>query len=455
MTAERDLVPREVAALAPVTSGVGSLAAAGLTWTVDTEEWWPETGRIRMGYSTRGRRGGKQPHKLDHYRLTSPRRDAIEEMAARYGGKVEPWPKEEAPYGIAQWQLVVTADWLDVMVPEYRAGGSVYELWEQEGGQGAPVASRRCDGATEQRTGQPCLCLAEGVFEAAADAEGDEDEYVAHAPTVRACKRTTRVALLLTHAKADLGVWRLQTTGKTAGNQLLTVLRFWLPRMEPYARLQLGITTVPRPYRDPQGTPRIALVHVPTFRPDPATGKTSGDLLAGPPSAGVPAVVAEVATRAAAIQPAAPPGPDAAPPSGVGPGPGDQPAAAAVTDAPPTGEDTPPPPEPGQRRPEVKADAGRPEHSSPPHPPGRPEDGPVVAACMHAGLALGVARLYLTKQLPALFGIEHGQHPLPTIGELATIPGDPGDRRSLAWAALQALTGQFTGMDWPPLAEGA
>jgi hypothetical protein len=143
-------------------------------------------GAIRAG-------GEKQPNKpgrkLESYRLTSPRRELIEQAAKLYGGDVTPW---KSPTG-DEWQVYTEAEELPVLVmPGYSLRQS-YELWE-----GATKRTRMCDGIDEELTSGPCIC----------NATGD---------TV--CDIYTRLVVALPELETVLG-WRLITKGANAAHEL-------------------------------------------------------------------------------------------------------------------------------------------------------------------------------------------------------------------------------------------
>lgn len=147
-------------------------------------------GAIRAG-------GEKQPNKpgrkLDAFRLTSPRRELIEQAASIYGGEVSAW---QSPVG-DEWQVYTTAEELPVLVmPSYSLRQS-YELWE-----GTTKRLRVCDGIDEELSGGPCMCNQSG-----------ED----------ACDLYTRLVVALPDLDTVLG-WRLITRGANAGHELPTMM---------------------------------------------------------------------------------------------------------------------------------------------------------------------------------------------------------------------------------------
>lgn len=147
-----------------------------------------EAGRIRIGQQVAAGRGKKRPTKLETFRLTSPNRARIAEAARLYGGEVAEW---EAPAGM-QWEVVTKTDVLPVIVPPSdMAFSQFYELWSGGGCQ------RRCDGATESISDQPCICN----------------------PDNRECDIHTRLSVMLRDL-TGLGLWRLDTSGYFAALEL-------------------------------------------------------------------------------------------------------------------------------------------------------------------------------------------------------------------------------------------
>jgi len=147
----------------------------------------PEAGRIRIGVRT-----GKAMKALDVFRFTSPDREAIEQIAATYGGEVKPWSDPKAAPN--QWEVITTASELRIVLPPEPLGTSpIYEQWSGGG------CARRCDGlicTTLQRGPEglepvqvDCICTAEGAL---------------------ACEPHTRLNVLLPEVRFT-GVWRLES----------------------------------------------------------------------------------------------------------------------------------------------------------------------------------------------------------------------------------------------------
>ena len=147
----------------------------------------PEAGRIRIGVRT-----GKAMRALDVFRFTSPDREAIEQIAATYGGEVKPW--NDAKAAPNQFEVITTANELRIVLPPEPLGTSpIYELWSGGG------CTRRCDGlicTTLQRGPEglepvqvDCICTTEGAL---------------------ACEPHTRLNVLLPEVRFT-GVWRLES----------------------------------------------------------------------------------------------------------------------------------------------------------------------------------------------------------------------------------------------------
>lgn len=157
----------------------------------------PTAGRLRAG-----RKGGKgQPQKLDTWRATSHDREAVEQIAAIYGGTVGEWNDPKVAAG--QYEVVTQARELRIVLPPDPLGDTpIYEMWSGGGCQ------RRCDGVTCQTTvqgpdgGEPgevdCICAAKGALE---------------------CVVKTRLSVVLPDVKFA-GIWRIDTNSEHAAREL-------------------------------------------------------------------------------------------------------------------------------------------------------------------------------------------------------------------------------------------
>jgi len=150
-------------------------------------------GAIRVG-------GEKQPkapgRKLESFRLTSPRKQLLEQASGLYGGgRPSAW---KGPNG-DEWQLYTDAPVLPVLVMPHYSLRQTYELWE-----GATQRLRMCDGMDEELSGGPCICNAEGIDR---------------------CDIYTRLVVALPELDTVLG-WRLITRGANAAHELPTMMQF-------------------------------------------------------------------------------------------------------------------------------------------------------------------------------------------------------------------------------------
>ncbi|ABD94179.1 unknown [Streptomyces phage mu1/6] len=162
---------------------------------LDLQRRMRQLGEIRIGHAVdtgRVTKYGKKivrPVKLDAFRFTSPSRPILEQVAALYGGTVQPWTPANG--GPSEFEVFSTADRLPVLVPPRDAVSQWYELY-----QGSKCV-RRCDGQTEQKSDRPCMCD----------------------PVKRDCSITTRVNVMLRDLPA-LGQWLLVSKGYHAAVEL-------------------------------------------------------------------------------------------------------------------------------------------------------------------------------------------------------------------------------------------
>jgi len=148
-----------------------------------------ELGRIRIGQKVATAKGGTRPAKLNQFRLTSPSKELLDRVAAKYGGTVAPWTPEG---GAGQFEVITESTRMPIHVPPQPVS-QYYELWSGGGCQ------RRCDGVTELLKDRPCIC-------------GPDPEQ-------RSCKPTTRLNVVLSEIEG-VGVWRLESHGYYAALEL-------------------------------------------------------------------------------------------------------------------------------------------------------------------------------------------------------------------------------------------
>jgi len=161
-----------------------------------------QLGEIRIGHAvSTGRVSSKtgkpimRPEKLSTFRLTSASKPLLERVAELYGGTVRPWTPANG--GPQEWEVYTEVDRLPVLVPPGEPVTQWYELYR------GSKCVRRCDGRTEQKSDQPCLCD----------------------PERRECQITTRLNVMLRDVPG-LGVWLLTTHGYYAATELPEVAQF-------------------------------------------------------------------------------------------------------------------------------------------------------------------------------------------------------------------------------------
>jgi len=157
---------------------------------IDIQRRLRELGRIRIGQVVTTKSGKTAPSKLDRFRFTSANRPLLEQIAGHYGGEVRDWQPQGN--GAAGFEVITDATEVPVIVPPGQPVSQWYEAWTGGGCQ------RRCDGATEILSDQPCICAT-------------QDE--------RICKPTTRLNVMLRDVDV-IGVFRLETHGWNAATEL-------------------------------------------------------------------------------------------------------------------------------------------------------------------------------------------------------------------------------------------
>ncbi len=291
---------------------------------LDMQVRFRELGRIRIGQQVASNNGKRRPTKLETFRITSPSETIIRAAAKAFGGEVRPWT---SPAG-KQWEVVTTADTLDVAVLPDQALTQWNEMWSGGG------CTRRCDGETEMLSDQACLCPSDPAARRELAKNG------------AACKPTTRLSVMLTHPDLpDVGIYRLEAHGWYAATELMGAMH--LARMSGEsvmdARLRLEQRETKRPGQPTMqyGVPVLEL-----------RGLSVGALLAPgttPPAVGDGVrheVPARVNRRERVARPALPPGPP--PPSDTAFTHG-EPVTSGPSAPPPIPLSTPPTPEPESR----------------------------------------------------------------------------------------------------------
>lgn len=163
----------------------------------------PVAGRIRVGELVQTSNGRTRPASRGTFRFTSSDVVALEQLAAMYGGRVQPWSDPRVPEGLHEL-CTDAAEMAVLLTPEPLTAS--YELWTGAG------CARRCDGRRAtvydepgdhpDGVDAPCVCTATGHTE---------------------CALVTRVELLLEHVRFA-GSWVLRTASIFAAVELPAVV---------------------------------------------------------------------------------------------------------------------------------------------------------------------------------------------------------------------------------------
>lgn len=157
-----------------------------------------ELGRLRSGYTdTTGTK--PRPVKSETWIVTSHSEDYVRAAAELWGGNPEKW--QPLGNGAAQWRVITTTSAIDAILPPGDPLSQTYELWSRGG------CARRCDGVTELLTDTDCKCLADF---------GSDFHLMAKD---KRCSPTSRLSVILP-AMPDIGVWRVETHGFYAANEI-------------------------------------------------------------------------------------------------------------------------------------------------------------------------------------------------------------------------------------------
>ncbi|EST22813.1 hypothetical protein [Streptomyces niveus] len=160
-----------------------------------------ELGRIRTGYSVPNSDPNKRPimKRSKTFVISSHSEQYVAAAAAQWGGTVERWTPQNTK--IPQFRVITAATEIRAILPAGDPLSQAYEMWSGGG------CSRRCDGETEQKTRQPCICLA----------QFGEDWHTRSPKQV--CRPTSRINVMLPELP-DLGVWRLETKSHYAADAM-------------------------------------------------------------------------------------------------------------------------------------------------------------------------------------------------------------------------------------------
>lgn len=213
-----------------------------------------EQGRLRMGWTETSKNGKLRPVKSTTWVVTSHSKENVDRAAELWGGEVERW--QPLGHGAQQWRAITNTDTIDAVLPPGEPLIQAYELWSAGG------AVRRCDGATEQFSGSPCLCMA----------QWGEKWY--DRPKGSVCDTKSRLKVILPDMPG-LGSWRLETGSFYAADELAGIVDGLRIALGDQVLLPIRLRIEPRT-RIAGNQTRQFIVPVLELR-----GLTAGELLAG------------------------------------------------------------------------------------------------------------------------------------------------------------------------------
>jgi hypothetical protein len=156
----------------------------------------PIAGKLRMGVKT-----AKAMKAIDTWRLTSPDRNLIDQIAAHYGGTAKPWNEPKANPS-EQFEVITESSELRVLlVPDGLS--THYELWSGGG------CKRRCDGIT----------CTEPQMVGGDDYDMVDVECICRANNVAECEPHTRLTVVLPEFSFT-GAWLYESKSWNAAQEL-------------------------------------------------------------------------------------------------------------------------------------------------------------------------------------------------------------------------------------------
>ncbi|WP_166344963.1 hypothetical protein [Phytoactinopolyspora limicola] len=221
---------------------------------IDRQRQMAEQGRLRLGETVAAKNGKKRPAASQTWIVTSHSEEHVRVAAEQWGGTPERW--KPLGHGAEQWRVKTEASKIDAILPPGDPLSQAYELWKGSGCQ------RRCNGATEQLSGSPCICLAEF---------GD---YWYEQPQGDVCENKSRLKVLLPEMPG-LGVWRMETGSHYAMDEIAGIVDSIREAVGDRQLVPIQLSIVPRS-RTVDGKTKHWLMPWVDLR-----GVTTGELLAG------------------------------------------------------------------------------------------------------------------------------------------------------------------------------
>jgi hypothetical protein len=137
--------------------------------------------------------------------FSSHSEELVKAAAALWGGAPEKW--QPLGNGAEQWRVITKTTTIDAILPPGDPLTQAYEMWGKGG------AVRRCDSATEQFSGSPCLCIA----------QFGDTWY--EQPKGKVCDTKSRLKVLIPDLPG-LGSYRLETGSFYAADEIAGMVDF-------------------------------------------------------------------------------------------------------------------------------------------------------------------------------------------------------------------------------------
>ena len=195
-----------------------------VTRLIDLQRTLTTVGEIRVGAkvtgTTKDGREYTRPDKLTEFRFTSADKSALEQIAAMYGGEVQPWEGHPGEYELFSKasEIYVT------LMPGVSVPKTEYAAWA------ASALLRSCDGETcktyidGEIIDGPCVCADRSALMALLSPakRNDAAKLESHLEAAQ-CKMTTRITFQLPGTTA-LGGWKLSTNSYYAAAELVPTI---------------------------------------------------------------------------------------------------------------------------------------------------------------------------------------------------------------------------------------
>jgi len=221
---------------------------------LDRQRQLAEAGRLRLGLTVAAANGRTRPMRSEVWIFSSHSEELVKAAAALWGGAPEKW--QPLGNGAEQYRVITKTTTIDAILPPGDPLTQTYEMWSKGG------ATRRCNGATEQFSGSPCLCIAQF---------GDQwyDQ-----PKGKVCDTKSRLKVLIPDLPG-LGSYRLETGSFYAADEIAGMVDFIRSAVGDQTLIPVRLRIEPRT-RVAGGETKQFVVPVVELR-----GVTTGELLAG------------------------------------------------------------------------------------------------------------------------------------------------------------------------------